>query len=143
MINVDLEDLTSAIDMVSSGESCGLDTRAYVCIKTGKVWVTGFDDDDCEAPDLPNDLDENEQYIMAPDKRDLSLGRDLVLEFIKDILPSELERVYGYFRRKGAYNHFKRLLAEHDLADEWYSFEQQKTELELARWGEQYQLVVS
>jgi hypothetical protein len=142
MVKVNVEDLSDAIEMVSSGESCGIETLAYVCVKTGKVWITGFDDEDCEDDDLPHDLDDNEQYIMAPDKRDLGLGRDLALDFVKDALPNEVERVYGYFRRKGAFGHFKRLLVEHDLVDEWYNAQQRQTALALARWGEEHQLLV-
>jgi hypothetical protein len=142
MVKVNVEDLSDAIEMVSSGESCGIETLAYVCVKTGKVWITGFDDEDCEDDDLPHDLDDNEQYIMAPDKRDLELGRDLALDFVKDALPNEVERVYGYFRRKGAFGHFKQLLVEYDLVDEWYNAQQRQTALALARWGEEHQLLV-
>jgi len=142
MVKVDVEDLSDAIDMVSSGESCGIETLAFICTITGKVWVTGFDDEDCEEPDLPSDLYDNDQYLMAPDKRDLELGHKVALDFIKQAKPSELERVYGFFRRRGAYGQFKKLLAEHELLDEWYTFEQRQTELALAKWGQQHQLLI-
>jgi len=103
-------------------------------------WVTGFDDESCEDEDLPSDLADNEQYIMAPDKSELELGRDLALRFIEQYLPDKLERAYGFFRRRGAYGQFKRLLIQHELLDGWYDFEQQQIKLELQRWCQSHHL---
>jgi len=143
MAQVSLDDLTEALEMVASGESCGIETLAYVCLKTGKVWVTGSDDDLCEDEGLPSDLSDNEQYVMAPDKSELDLGRDLALSFIEQSLPQQLDRAYGFFRRKGAYGQFKRLLSQHELMDDWYDFEQQHIKLALKRWCESHHLVLA
>lgn len=142
MAQVSLDDLTCALDMVASGESCGIEPLAYVCLQTGKVWITGFDDESCEDEDLPSDLSDNEQYIMAPDKSELELGRRLALDFVKQYLPEQLELAYGFFRRKGAYGQFKRLLTQHELLDEWYNFEQQQVELALKSWCESHHLAL-
>ena len=132
MVNVNKDDLVMAIDMVSASESCDIDSYAYVCTVTGKVWVTGFDD-----------KSDNPQYIMAPDKREMDLGRDLVLKFIGEELPNELERVYGFFRRRGAYGKYKRLLEQHQLLDQWHGYEEQEVERALERWCEANSLCFS
>ena len=143
MVNVNKDDLVMAIDMVSASESCGIDSYAYVCTVTGKVWVTGFDDESLEDQDLASDLSDNPQYIMAPDKREMDLGRDLVFKFIGEELPNELERVYGFFRRRGAYGKYKRLLEQHQLLEQWHGHEEQEVERALERWCEANSLCFS
>jgi len=134
MVKVDKDDLLMSLDMVASGEQCGIETLAYVCTQTGKVWITGFDDDSQEELDLPSDLHDSDQYIMAPDKADLGLGRDIAISFAKQNMPNDIERVYGFFRRQGAYSSFKHLLTQQGLIDDWYQFEEQQTVLALANW---------
>jgi len=134
MVKVNKDDLIMALDLVSSGASCSIETLAYICLKTGKVWVTGLDDESAEEPDMPNDLSDDEQYIMLPEKSELDLGRDLALAFVEQNLPSELDRVYTFFRCKGAYTHFKQMLAHFKLLDTWYAFEENQTELALQAW---------
>jgi len=141
MVNIDTEDLLKAIDMVSSSEQCGIEMLAYICTKSGKVWVTGTGKY-CES-ELPADLSDNEQYILAPDKRELPLGRNVALNFIKASLPEELERVYGFFRRKGAYANFKHLLAQSELLDSWYEYEELQTTLALQQWCNGHNLALS
>jgi len=126
--------LMMALDAVSSGASCGIETLAYVCTKTGKVWVTGFDDDSLEDEGLPTDLSDNAQYIMAPEKSELDLGKELALAFVEQNLPDELNRVYALFRRKGAYGNYKQLLSYFNLLEQWHAFEENQTELALQSW---------
>jgi len=66
----------------------------------------------------------------------------VVLEFVKAQLPDELDRVYGFFRRNGAYGNYKYLLAEHQLLEAWYEYEEQQTKLALQHWGEAHDLEV-
>ena len=113
MVNVNKDDLVMAIDMVSASESCGIDSYAYVCTVTGKVWVTGFDDESLEDQDLPSDLSDNPQYIMAPDKREMAYGK------------------------------YKRLLEQHQLLEQWHGHEEQEVERALERWCEANSLCFS
>ncbi|NRA59818.1 MAG: hypothetical protein HRU25_02695 [Psychrobium sp.] len=132
MVKVSQRELSFALDASTFMSSD--DIEAFVCTKTGKVWVAGLDDVTGEEEALPDDLYSNEQYILLPDKRDLDLGRDLVMQFVNEFLPDEIERVYGYFRRSGAYGHYKALLQTNELLDEWHQFEEQQVDKALRDW---------
>ncbi len=81
--------------------------RAYLSLDTGQFYwrsdVTGDDE-------LPEDLDESDRYIPVPYKHELDLGRDLVIGFTEQEIPGELDRVWDFFGRSGAYRRFKDLL---------------------------------
>jgi len=83
---------------------------------------------------LPDDLEENENYISVPHKNELDLGRDLVFDFISANLPGEYERIRGIFSRKGAYARFKDLLESKDQLEAWYEFERKATEKAIREW---------
>lgn len=104
---------------------------AYLNKETGEAYyVSSFGDSD----ELPDDLEENDNYISVPHKNDLDLGRDLVFSFISANLPGEYERVRGIFSRKGAYARFKDLLEAKDQLEAWYEFERKATEKAIREW---------
>jgi hypothetical protein len=84
--------------------------------------------------ELPEDLDESDDYIDIPHKNDLDLGKALVMDFVHSRCPEEIDRVLSIFRRPGAYGRFKDLLEQKSLLDEWYEFEQQRTRQALLHW---------
>ena len=131
MIKVNKQDLEFAMETASTDR---FEISAYVCTVTGKVWVVGFEDDLCEFDSPPDDLDENEQYIMVPTKTDLDLGRKLAIKFTEAFVPEEIENVYSYFRRAGAYGKFKVLLNFKGLLEKWYQFEAEHVEQGLIEW---------
>ena len=59
--------------------------------------------------ELPDDLDESDDYIGIPHKSDLDLGKPLVMEFVRSGCPEEIDRVLTIFSRRGAYGRFKDL----------------------------------
>src|SRR5437868_15339794 len=61
-----------------------------------------FGDNDEELPDDIND----EKYISIPDKRELDLGKPLVLDFAREFLPDDYDEVRHIFRRRGAYRQY-------------------------------------
>ena len=73
---VSFSDLQLAFEFVSSG---GMgENEAYLDRQSGKIyWHSEFGDKDEE---LPGDIDD-EKYISIPDKRELDLGKPLVLDF--------------------------------------------------------------
>src|SRR6516162_9335553 len=73
---VSFADLQLAFEFVSSG---GMgENEAYLDRQSGKIyWHSEFGDKDEE---LPGDIDD-EKYISIPDKRELDLGKPLVLDF--------------------------------------------------------------
>jgi len=58
-----------------------LDCRALAVkpVQSGKVyWYVEYSDD--ELSELPEDIDDREKYVQIPDKKELDLGKPLVLE---------------------------------------------------------------
>ena len=63
------------------------------------------------------------KYVAIPDKRELGLGKPLVLDFVREFLPSDFDEVRYIFGKKGAYPKFRALLARKNAVDRWYDFE--------------------
>jgi hypothetical protein len=60
--------------------------NAYLNRETGETYyVSSLSDSD----ELPDDLEDNENYVSIPHKNDLDLGRNLVFDFISANLPGE------------------------------------------------------
>jgi hypothetical protein len=83
---------------------------------------------------LPEDIDENEDYIRLPDKRELDLGKHLALSFVDEYLPDDFRRVKDIFSRRGAYARFKDLLDHRKALNQWYGYERKATEKALRQW---------
>jgi hypothetical protein len=65
----------------------------------------------------------NDKYISIPSKRDLELGKPLVLSFVSKEMSDEIDNVYSMFRSRGAYSKFKSLLQRLEYVDKWYVYE--------------------
>src|SRR5271169_5616817 len=102
---VSFSDLQLAFEFVSSG---GMgENEAYLDRRSGKIyWHSEFGENDEE---LPDDIDD-EEYISIPDKRELDLGKPLVLDFAREFLPVDYDEVRHIFSRRGAYRRYKDLL---------------------------------
>jgi hypothetical protein len=86
--------------------------------KSGYTYLGSFGDNDEE---LPNDIDD-EKYISIPDKRELDLGKPLVLDFACELLPVDYDEVRHIFSRSGAYRRYKDLLVRRGALKRWYDF---------------------
>jgi hypothetical protein len=84
--------------------------------------------------ELPEDIDESDDYICLPDKRELDLGKHLALRFVLDHLPDDFRRAQSIFNRPGAYARFKDLLDHRNALDQWYDYERKATEKALRQW---------
>jgi len=104
--------------------------QAFVSLETGKIYWVSADMD--EEP--PPDLEEEGKYLEIPAKRDLHLGKSLALKFASEYLPDDLDDVYRYFRKAGAYSRFKNLLEERDRLQQWYDYEQDSIKQALIDW---------
>jgi hypothetical protein len=126
---VSFSDLQLAFEFVSSG---GMgENEAYLDRQSGKIyWHSEFGDNEEE---LPDDIDD-EKYIGIPDKRELDLGKPLVLEFARESLPDDYEEVRHIFSRRGAYRRFKDLLARRGAIDQWEDFSDKAEEAGLRQW---------
>jgi hypothetical protein len=77
-------DLQLALEFVSSGGTG--ENEAYLDRRSGKIyWHAEFGYNDEE---LPDDIDDK-KYILIPHKRELDLGKPLVLDFAREFLPDE------------------------------------------------------
>jgi hypothetical protein len=128
---VKLDELEDALMFLASTDMS--ENAAWLCRDTGKVLWPADDGGDWEA--LPQDIDDEDRYVAIPDKRDLGLGKPLVLEFVRVHLPECIEQVREIFSHRGAYARFKDLLDRRESLDAWYSWEQEKTRQALREWG--------
>jgi hypothetical protein len=92
--------------------------------------------------EMPEDADEDD-YLMAPNKYDLDLGKKLVFDFILDQIPDEYDRVRGFFSRRGAYAKYKDFLDRKGLLDAWHEHESAKETEALRKWAKENGLKLS
>jgi diamine N-acetyltransferase len=129
---VHLDDLMSALDWVSAGNSAAMECAAFISRETGEIFWTGEGIDEA----LPDDFEDGTAYEAVPDKGELELGRSLALQFVGMHLPLEWETVARFFRQRGAYAKFKTLLERSGQLDNWHGFERRGIEEALVAWCE-------
>jgi hypothetical protein len=128
---VSFEEILLAFEFVSSG---GLyEHQAFLSRQTGEIYWSSelFDSSDHE---LPEDIEDAEKYVEIPDKRELGLGKPLVLDFACEFLPDDLDEVQYIFSKSGAYRKFRALLARRNAVDRWDDFESKAVEQALRDW---------
>ena len=127
---IKFSDIEDAFFFVSMGEMYM--NSAILCIKTGQVLYIS---DSGDSDELPEDIDDDpDKYIEIPHKKELNLGKPLVLEFSAMHLPNNLEKVNSFFHKKGAYSKFKNLLEAKGLLDKWHAFEEEEQNKALREW---------
>src|SRR6516162_3156530 len=128
-MSVSSSDLQLAFEFVSSG---GMgQNEAYLDRQSCKIyWHSEFGDNDEVLPDDIND----EKYISIPDKRELDLGKPLVLDFAREFLPDDYDEVRHIFSRRGAYGRYKELLVQRGALERWYDFSNKAEEAALRKW---------
>ena len=87
------EALQEAFDFVSADEHG--EHLAYVCRPTGEIFWSA---PDLDLDEFPEDVDDSERYACVPDKRDLDLGKHLVLDFAAKEVPDLYDRIDRVFR---------------------------------------------
>ena len=132
------DDIENAFNYVSS--SAPGEHQAVINKTTGESYFRSIL---LDIDEMPDDIDESDQYIEIPHKNDLDLGRSLVMEFVEDRCPEQQQRVIAIFSRRGAYGRYKDFLLEKSLLEEWYAFENKRTREALLAWCEEQGLVVS
>jgi hypothetical protein len=126
---VSFSELQLAFEFVSSG---GMgENEAYLDRRSGKIyWHSEFGDNDKELPDGIDD----EKYAAIPDKRELDLGKPLVLDFAREFLPEDYDEVRRIFSRRAAYRRYKDLLVRRGALEGWYDFSNKAEEAALREW---------
>ena len=132
MVAIDWNSLYEAYMVSSAGD--GYDCGAHVCRATGKTFVRFADMDETLEEETPDDLDDQEKYLPLPTKRDLDLGKRLVLKFARERLPEDLDDVRDIFSRSGAYARFKDFLHRRGALDDWRDYENAAEERALREW---------
>ena len=127
---VDLDDLLAAFEWVSAGEQAGLDAEAHISRLTGKIHWRGEGVD--EEP--PHDIDDASLHVAVPHKGEFDLGRSLAVAFVDEHLSRASDAVRECFRRRGAYQRFKALLAQAGQLDAWHQYEEAAKEEALTQW---------
>jgi hypothetical protein len=118
--------------------------EAILCKQTGKIYYRSDSPEFAEFGDeLPDDIDDGEKYIVLPDKRELDLGKALVLDFAREFLPDDFDEVRYIFSKRGAYQKFKALLVRRGALEKWYDFEAKVTERALRDWCEVNSIAVT
>lgn len=128
MTYVTIEDAFLFVSSAAPGEHCAVVNRI-----TGESFITSIISD---YDELPDDVDGNDAYIAIPHKNDLDLGKPLVMDFVRYRCPELIDRVLAIFSRKGAYGRYKDLLAENNMLENWYDFENKRTREALLKWCE-------
>jgi hypothetical protein len=121
-----IEDAFLFVSSASPGEHCTVVNRT-----TGESFFASIISD---YDELPDDIDESDDYIGIPHKNDLDIGKPLVMDFIRQRCPELIDRVLTIFSRRGAYGRYKDMLAEKNLLEEWYAFENKSTRELLLEW---------
>ena len=120
-------DLESALLETEGDESAA----AFLNTKTGETCLRS---DFADIDELPEDIDESEDYVRLPNKRDLELGTRLIMSFARDEIPDHFDEIYRIFSRKGAYRRFKDFLQRIGRLEGWYAYENAATEKALREW---------
>jgi len=133
---ISFQDIFQALEFVSMEGATG-EHEAVLCRQTGKIyWRSEFSDLDELNDELPDDIEDDEKYVAVPNKRELGLGKPLVLAFAREFLPNDFDEVRYIFSKRGAYRKFHALLGRRHAIDRWHDFESKATERALRDWCE-------
>jgi hypothetical protein len=116
-------------ELCSAGGLLG--TKVFISLERGTVHVVSEDLELDE--DVPEDI-ESGPYLALPDRIELGLGRELVMDFVRQQLPDEWHAVSAIFSRRGAYGRFKDLLDRKGKLQAWFDFEESEKESRLREW---------
>lgn len=105
-----------------------LTNQAFISLERGTVHFVSS-----ELELAPEDLDSGD-YLALPDKATLGLGRELMMEFAQEQLPDDVDTVWGFFSKRGAYRRFKDFLERRGRIQAWYDYESAATEARLRAW---------
>ena len=135
---VKLDDLEMAFEFVSSGEP--MEYEAYLSLETGVIHYHS-EYGEIEDP-LPDDVDDEDKYVIIPQKRYFGLGKRLALSYTEQFLPKHLDNVLLMFKRSGAFPQFKQLLEAHDKTNHWRLFESEAMTLAIRQWCEDNEITI-
>ena len=107
-MRVSFENILLAFEFANAGGAG--ENEAFLCKQTGETFMRSEFTEDLD--ELPDDIEDREKYLRLPSKRELDLGKPLVLDFARELLPDDVDEIRRIFSRTGAYAAFKDLLAQ-------------------------------
>ena len=129
MTTAKFSDVLDAFEFCNFGDL--MDTQAYLSLERGTLHVISGELELDEEP--PEDIDFG-PYLALPDKAELSLGRELALEFAEQQVPEEFQAILAFFKKRGAYSNFKSLLERKGQLQAWFEYEKSAKESRLREW---------
>ena len=100
MVTVSFSELLDAFEFAGFGGP--YESRAFVNLDASPLHCIS---DGIELEEqVPEGIDLSDRYLAVPHKNDLDLGRELAMSFVEQNLPSEYDRVVGYFHNRGVYS---------------------------------------
>lgn len=135
---VRLADLLDALEFVSVSQPD--ENEAWLCKASGRILLVSKSLESEE--DLPEDS-EAAGYLAIPQRRYLDLGKPMAISFVDAELPTHAAQAREFFRRKGAYGHFKRLLQSEGALGKWYDYERRATRDAMRRWCEEVGVTIA
>jgi hypothetical protein len=118
--------------------------EALLCRQTGHIYCRSEASDLEEFEnELPDDIEDAEKYVAIPGKKELGLGKPMVLDFAREFLPDDFDEVRYIFSKRGAYQKFRALVTRRNVLDRWYEFEAKATERALREWCEYHSIEVA
>ena len=127
---VPFDRLLEAFEFVSFGPP--EEHQAFVCLETGRS--TGIASLETTRNSCRKILTTLKGSVAIPHKNDLDVGKNLVFEFIEEVLPDAMSEVERMFSRRGAYSNFKNLLERRGLLPRWYEYEATAQEKAMREW---------
>src|SRR5579859_4753937 len=105
-VHVKWNELQHAFEVASFGEPG--EAKAVLCRASGAFLLHSDDMDFGDA--WPDDVDDQSKYTAVPHRKQLGLGKPLVMAFAAEFLPGEHDEVRRIFERRGAWRRFRGLL---------------------------------
>ena len=125
---VNFSDLQLAFEFVSSGGMS--ENEAY--LDRSRARSTGIPNSATTTKNCPTIS--TTRSTLQSRKRELDLGKPLVLDFARQFLPDDYDEVRHIFSRRGAYRRYKDLLVRRGALERWYDFSNKAEEAALREW---------
>lgn len=131
MTGVAFQELLDGFEYASAGDQYGVEV--YVHREQGTIHIRSDGAVDGMPDPGPADL-ETGPYLQLPNQYDLDLGRQLAIDFMYSYLPDDVDQVYAFFRRRGAWRNFRELVEERGVLQQWYAYQASEKERRLRQW---------
>lgn len=135
-MKVKFADINDAFFFSDTGD---YEHESYMNRQTGEFYFIS-DYIDPEAPLLPDNLENEQKYILIPYKNELDLPHPS--DFVAEKIPKHIDTLNEIFSTKGAYRRFKDWLIRIEKIDDWHDYENQALEKALREWCDENGIIL-